>query len=50
VKRRFNSRSGATAIEYALIAGAVALLIITGAATIGNKTADKFEAVSAGFN
>lgn len=48
--RRFNdSRSGATAIEYAIIAAFIAIGIIGAVGEIGSKTNDSFEAARAGF-
>lgn len=39
--RRFNAtRSGATAVEYALLAGGVALSIIAGLALMGDAAVD----------
>lgn len=38
---------GATAIEYALIAGLIALVIITSVTQLGTKTASLFTTVSA---
>lgn len=35
-----KDESGATAIEYALIAGLVAVVIITGATTLGTKISE----------
>ena len=49
MKRFFKSRGGATAIEYSLIAAAVALMIVTGATQIGEATLANFNAVEAGF-
>ncbi|MDX7951032.1 Flp family type IVb pilin [Lichenihabitans sp. Uapishka_5] len=37
IARFLISRSGATSIEYATIAGMVSILIVTGATGIGNK-------------
>ncbi|MHC5230684.1 Flp family type IVb pilin [Brucella sp. LJL56] len=37
-----KDESGATAIEYALIAGLVAVVIITGATTLGTTISQKF--------
>jgi len=37
-----KDESGATAIEYGLIAALIALAIITGASTIGNELKDTF--------
>jgi len=48
--KRFRADvSGATAIEYALIAGIISIAIIGGATTIGQRLFDIFTAVSDGF-
>ena len=39
-------QSGATAIEYGLIAGLIAVVIITGATTLGTKLNAKFTAIA----
>jgi pilus assembly protein Flp/PilA len=39
-----RDRSGATAIEYGLIAALIALAIITGATSLGNSLNAKFKA------
>ena len=39
--RFLNDESGATAIEYGLIAGLIAVAIITGATSLGNSLDDK---------
>jgi len=44
-----KDRSGATVIEYCLIAGIVSLAIVGGASAIGTSTSDSFNAVQAGF-
>ncbi|PSJ57894.1 Flp family type IVb pilin [Pseudaminobacter soli (ex Li et al. 2025)] len=41
-----KDESGATAIEYGLIAALIALAIITGATTLGNKLNDQFNAIA----
>ena len=49
-KRAFpRSESGATAIEYALIAGIVSIAIVAGATEIGLKLGDIFQALSDAF-
>ena len=40
-----SDESGATAIEYALIAGLIALAIIAGATSLGNEISAKFTAL-----
>ena len=39
------SRAGATAVEYAMIAALVSVVIITGAASLGAALSDKLQAV-----
>ncbi len=45
-----DDQSGATAIEYGLIAAGIAVAIITVIPTIGGKLLTTFEKVSAGLN
>ena len=40
-----NDESGATAIEYALIAAAMALALVTAMPTLGNVISNKFSAI-----
>jgi pilus assembly protein Flp/PilA len=40
-----KNESGATAIEYALIAGLIGVVIIAGATTLGNNVSDKLTSV-----
>jgi pilus assembly protein Flp/PilA len=47
--RFFKEESGATAIEYCLIAGLIGLAIITGATTLGTATNSSFAAAADGF-
>ena len=47
--RFLHNRNGATAIEYALIAAFIALVIITAVTTIGGKLDTTFTAVGDGF-
>ncbi|RWC32255.1 MAG: Flp family type IVb pilin [Mesorhizobium sp.] len=42
IARFVKDESGATAIEYGLIAALIALAIITGAGALGNALNDKF--------
>lgn len=44
--RFLKDESGATAIEYGLIASLIALAIITGANTLGTKLSDTFVHIS----
>ena len=46
VSRFIKDESGATAIEYALIAGGIAMAIITAVNGVGPQLSTKFEAVS----
>ena len=48
--RMFKDRSGATVIEYCLIAGLISVCIVGGATTMGSKANNSFTAVQAGFN
>lgn len=41
-----GDRSGATAIEYGLIAALIAVVIITAVAAIGTNLSDKFNSVA----
>ena len=50
IRRFVCDTSGATAIEYCLIAGLVSILIVTGATAIGTKLNAKFSLVSNGLN
>lgn len=43
-------RDGATAIEYSLIAGLIALAIIVGVTSIGTSISSTFNKVANGFN
>lgn len=44
--RFLNDQSGATAIEYGLIAGLIAVVIITSVTAIGTKLNTKFTTIS----
>jgi pilus assembly protein Flp/PilA len=44
-----NDESGATAIEYGLIAALIALTLITVLGTVGTKLNSTFQSVAAGF-
>jgi len=44
--RFIKDESGATAIEYGLIAALVAVVLITGAELLGANLSDKFEAIA----
>jgi len=47
--RVLKDRSGATVIEYCMIAGIISVVIVGGATAMGNSTSRSFNAVSAGF-
>lgn len=47
--RFIEDESGATAIEYGLIAALVAVAIIGAVTTLGTTTSDTFDAVTAGL-
>jgi pilus assembly protein Flp/PilA len=42
--------SGATAIEYGLIAGLIGVVIITAVTTVGTKVSNQFSAIAAKLN
>lgn len=44
-----KDRSGATVIEYCIIAGIISVAIVGGATAIGSSTNNSFNAVNAGF-
>lgn len=46
LSRFYKDESGATAIEYGLIAALIALAIITGATAVGTQLAAKFTKIS----
>ena len=46
LKRFANDESGATAIEYGLIAGLISVVIITAVTLIGTNLTTKFTAIS----
>ena len=45
VKRFLKNESGATAVEYGLIAALIAVVIIAGATQLGNALNAKFQAI-----
>jgi pilus assembly protein Flp/PilA len=47
--RLIKDRSGATVIEYCVIAGIISIAIVGGATAIGSSTNASFNAVQAGF-
>ena len=50
VTRFIKDESGATAIEYGLIAALIAVALIAGAQAIGTSLNTKFQAVSTAIN
>ena len=50
MKRFAKDESGATAIEYGLIAGLISVVIIAALTAIGTKLNSKFQNISAGLN
>jgi len=46
IARFIKDESGATAIEYGLIAALIALAIVAGAGTLGTELGAKFNAIS----
>lgn len=50
MKKIRDNKSGATAIEYALIASLIAVVIITAAGALGNKVSAKFNQVTTAMN
>lgn len=46
IARFAKNESGATAIEYGLIAALIALAIIAGAGAVGNSLDDKFSGIA----
>jgi len=50
VLRFVNNESGATAIEYGLIAAGIAVAIITVVQTLGTTLNAKFQAINDGIN
>jgi pilus assembly protein Flp/PilA len=47
--RYIKDQSGATAIEYALIAGFISIVIVAALTNVGNVLTATFNSVSAGF-
>jgi pilus assembly protein Flp/PilA len=50
IARFVKDESGATAIEYGLIAALIALAIITGAGALGNAINGKFTSIGSTLN
>jgi pilus assembly protein Flp/PilA len=50
VTRFLNDESGATAIEYGLIAALIAVVIIAGATTLGSSLSSKFNNIATSVN
>jgi pilus assembly protein Flp/PilA len=49
IKNFLNNEDGATAIEYGLIAGLIAVVIIGGVTAVGTKLSTAFSNVSVGL-
>jgi pilus assembly protein Flp/PilA len=50
LSRFYKDESGATAIEYGLIAALIALAIMVGAGALGNSIGTKFNNISKALN
>ena len=50
IKSMIGNDSGATAIEYGLIAALISVVIITAVTAVGGSLVTKFTAVNAGLN
>ncbi|HWA21462.1 MAG TPA: Flp family type IVb pilin [Caulobacterales bacterium] len=50
MKRALKNKSGATAIEYGLVMGIAALLILTAMTQMGQKTSNSLNKVAVAFN
>ncbi|NEI68643.1 Flp family type IVb pilin [Rhizobium lusitanum] len=50
ISRFLNDESGATAIEYGLIAALISVAIIAGATTLGNTLSTTFNNISTKMN
>jgi pilus assembly protein Flp/PilA len=50
IARFVKDESGATAIEYGLIAALIALAIMVGAGAVGNALDDKFQGIADTLN
>jgi pilus assembly protein Flp/PilA len=46
IKKFFNDESGSTAIEYAIIAGGLSIVIVTVVNNLGSAVSTKFASVS----
>ncbi|MDB5511571.1 MAG: Components of type pilus, pilin subunit [Enterovirga sp.] len=50
MRRFLRDERGATAIEYALIAVIISIVVVGGATTIGTSLKTSFQSVSSGFS
>ena len=50
LKKFRDNKSGATAIEYGLIAALIAVVIITAVGALGNKVSANFNTITAAMN
>ncbi len=48
--RFYNDESGATAIEYGLIAGLIGVVIITAVTAVGTKVSKQFSTIAGSLN
>ena len=46
IKKLFSNRSGATAVEYGLLAGLIAVAISTAVGTVGTNLSAKFNSIA----
>ena len=49
-KAFWNDQSGATAIEYGLIAGLISVVIIGAVTTVGTKVSNQFTTIAGALN
>ena len=50
IKNLLKDESGATAIEYALVAGLISIVIIAAVTSIGETLSESFSEVQSGFS
>jgi pilus assembly protein Flp/PilA len=50
LRKFMKDESGATAIEYGLIAGLIGVVIITAVTSVGTKVSNQFSAIAAKLN
>jgi pilus assembly protein Flp/PilA len=49
IRRLYRDTSGATMVEYSLMLGFIALVVVLGAEALGTSLNNKFTEVAAGF-